>query len=109
MGWVVRRHQKVTPQSPAWHCHGPCLILFILSAKVPENAHDLGPDKPSMRLSMAAWIGASKIALSFHTSTTRLSFDWISAAAPLYAMDIASATTGAKAMMKSSLCRILDC
>lgn len=46
---------------------------------------------------------------SFQTSMTLLSLPWISVGAPLYAIDVASATTGEKAMIKSSLWRILDC
>lgn len=54
-------------------------------------------------------MGASNIDLSFQTSTTRRSFACISAGAPLYARAVASAITGEKAIIKSSLCLIRDC
>ena len=40
---------------------------------------------------------------------TLLSFACISAEAPLYAIEVASAMAGENAMMKSSLCLIRDC
>lgn len=64
---------------------------------------------PASRLSISWRTSLSKMFRSLHTSTTLLNFPWISAEAPLYPTDAASAMKGEKAVRKSSLCRALDC
>lgn len=87
--------------------HGLYLILqSCVSTHTREKSNEILPSNLEL---IAACIGASKIERSLHTSSTLRSLFWSSTGAPLYAMATASAMMGANAVMKSSLCRILDC
>ena len=64
---------------------------------------------PSMRASMASKMVGSNISRCLHTSTDRRSFCCTSFVAPLYAMAVASAMMGEKAIRKSSFLLAFDC